>query len=130
MRFHEDGTLPEDGSLLVFGSNLAGRHGKGAALVASRFFGAKYGVGQGLQGRSFAILTKDENLRVLALDDIAEYVKKFKRFAKTHPQCHWFVTRVGCGLAGYSDRKIAPLFANIPNCSFAKEWLPYLKTKT
>ena len=130
MKFHKDGTLPTDGRLLVFGSNLAGRHGKGCALVACRRFGARLGVGKGLQGRSYGIPTKDERLGLLPLKVVKQYIKEFKEFAKSNREHHWFVTRVGCGLSFFEDHEIAPLFKGIPNCSFAEEWRPYLeKTK-
>ena len=123
--FHKDGTLPTDGQIFVFGSNLAGRHGKGAALVAVRY-GAVYGVGEGLRGKTFAIPTKDESMRPRTLSQIEQSIKKFKKFAKENPNKKWFVTRVGCGLAGFSDSQIAPMFKNVPNCSFPQEWKIYI----
>jgi len=114
-------------SIFVFGSNLAGRHGKGAALFALQKCGAIYGQGEGLQGSSYAIPTKDKNLKTLSLEDIYDYVMIFKEFAEEHPEFQFEVTRIGCGLAGYEDDDIAPMFSYFPpNCFFSKEWSPYL----
>jgi hypothetical protein len=109
--------------IFVFGSNLAGRHGAGAALHAKRCFGAIYGRGVGLQGDSYAIPTKDENIRTLPLGAIHQYVDEFKEFARTHPDLEFHVTKVGCGLAGYSEVDIAPMFAGSPeNCILPEGW--------
>jgi len=138
--FHADGLLPTDGQVFVFGSNLAGRHGKGAAAVAKEQFGAKPGVGPGRQGQSYGIPTKDgrplpDNPRpsfndpsqTLPLAAIKPFVAEFIDHAKRHPHDRFFVTRVGCGLAGYKDAEIAPLFCKAPtNCSFPEEWRPWL----
>ncbi len=110
-------------SIFVFGSNLAGRHGKGAALYARQHYGAIYGQGVGLQGRSYAIPTKDKRIRTLPLERIAIYVRDFLEFAQQHPELHFQVTRIGCGLAGYTDAEIAPLFSDAPpNCQLPDEW--------
>ncbi len=109
--------------VFVFGSNLAGRHGKGAALYARQFHGAKYGVGQGPTGNAYAIPTKDYDLDTLDLYMIASYVEDFIAYAKAHPDLVFEVTRVGCGLAGYNDSDIAPMFAKAPaNCVLPKGW--------
>lgn len=129
-RLHLDGSIPDvtaEEIVWVYGSNLAGRHGAGAAKVAANQFGAKRGVGTGLMGHSYAIATKDERLKVLQLDEISPQIDEFIKFAHLHPELQFFVTRVGCDLAGYADKTIAPLFSNAPgNCSFAAPWLPYL----
>ncbi|ATS92109.1 hypothetical protein HMSP1_64 [Sinorhizobium phage HMSP1-Susan] len=96
--------------IFVFGSNLAGRHGKGAALHARQQWGAIYGQGFGLQGRSYAIPTKDANLRTLPLDTIAVYVAMFLEFALSRPDLTFKVTAIGCGLAGYKPHQIAWMF--------------------
>lgn len=110
-------------TIFVFGSNLAGRHGKGAALTARLYHGAIYGQGVGRQGNSYAIPTKDENLVSLPLHTIELYVIEFKEYAKQHPELTFFVTRIGCGLAGYTDEMIAPMFKNSPsNCELPIAW--------
>jgi hypothetical protein len=115
------------GVIFVFGSNLAGRHGKGAALDALRLHGAVYGAGEGPAGNSYAIPTKDEQLRTLPLDVIDGYVAKFIMYAMVHPELEFHVTRVGCGLAGYTDEQIAPMFREAPsNCRLPLEWLTVL----
>jgi hypothetical protein len=104
-----------DGEVFVFGSNLAGRHGAGAALTALKSYGAVLGVGEGLRGRSYALPTKDRAIRTLPLEVVELYVKNFLDFAWAHPELQFFLTRVGCGLAGYQDRDIAPLFKTAPS---------------
>lgn len=96
--------------IFVFGSNLAGRHGKGAALTARKRYGAIYGQAYGLQGQSFAIPTKDERLHTLKLYRIQEYVDRFITFAVGMPKLQFNVTAVGCGHAGYVASQMAPLF--------------------
>ncbi|MET0365168.1 MAG: hypothetical protein ABW169_11000, partial [Sphingobium sp.] len=95
-------------------SNLAGRHGKGAALFARQHRGAVYGQGIGRQGNSYAIPTKDERLRVISLDEIAEYVQDFLTYASARPHEHFQLTAIGCGLAGFKPEQIAPMFADAP----------------
>lgn len=113
-------------TIFVFGSNLAGRHGKGAALTAFRQHGAIYGQGTGLQGNSYAIPTKDEHIQTLPLNKIKKYVDTFVRFAELNPDMKFQVTRVGCGLAGYEDADIAPMFAHAPtNCMLPVGWRTY-----
>lgn len=111
--------------IFVFGSNLAGRHGKGAALYARRNYGAKLGVGQGLTGRSYAIPTKGFNLEVLPLWVIKAHIDTFVYFARENPQMKFLLTPIGCGLAGYSVDQIKPLFENagLPeNVTYSVEW--------
>lgn len=96
--------------VFVFGSNLAGRHGAGAARTALGLYGAQYGKGEGHQGRSYAIPTKDESLRTLPIKRIWYYVDQFLAYADMSRDLTFYVTRVGCGLAGYKDEDIAPMF--------------------
>lgn len=125
--YEEDLILPESG-IFVFGSNLAGRHGKGAALVAKQRYGAIPGVGEGYWGLSYAIPTKDKNLKVLHISDIEDYVGEFKEVAQAHEKIKFWVTKIGCGLAGYKDADIAPLFIDSPtNCRFHIDWKEYLE---
>lgn len=86
------------------------RHGKGAALTALRKFGAKNGQGVGLMGQSYGIATKDRKLKVLSLLTIKSQIGKFLVFAYGHPELKFIVTPIGCGLAGYKPKEIAPLF--------------------
>jgi hypothetical protein len=104
--------------IFVFGSNLAGRHGAGAALWARQNRGAVYGVGEGLTGQSYALPTKDEHIKTLSLRRIGEYVEyvgQFIDFAEQHPDLVFELTPIGCGLAGYSPEEIAPMFKKVPN---------------
>lgn len=109
--------------IFVFGSNLAGIHGAGAALFARKHHGAVLGKGIGLQGSSYGIPTKDERIRTLPLSVIEKHVKDFIAFANQHHEMTFNVTRIGCGLAGYKDQDIAPLFRGAPvNCRLPDEW--------
>lgn len=109
--------------IFVFGSNLAGIHGAGAAKFALHHHGAIYGNGIGLQGNSYAIPTKDHNIKTLPLDYIEKRVKQFIQFATHHPQFTFYVTPIGCGLAGYKRAQIRPFFEGMPaNCRFAETW--------
>lgn len=113
--------------IFVFGSNLAGRHGKGAALEALHRYGAIYGLGSGPQGYSYAIPTKDQNLNTLPLEIIKLYVDQFLTYARKNPDETFKVTAIGCGLAGYSPQDVAPLFATYPmNCALPSEFLTIL----
>jgi hypothetical protein len=109
--------------IFVFGSNLAGIHGAGAARFAVIQHGAIYGQGIGLQGRSYGIPTKDERIETLPLDTIAGFVTNFLNFARSRPDMTFYVTPIGCGLAGYKRAQIRPMFEGMPaNCRFAETW--------
>lgn len=126
--YHEDGSYPENLEIFVFGSNVEGRHGKGAAKAAVRHFGAIYGQGYGLmRNQSYAIPTKGYYLQVLPLSQIQQYVAAFCEFTFEHPHLRFFVTAVGCGEAGYQAKDIAPMFRNAINCNFPDTWKPYLE---
>lgn len=113
--------------VFVFGSNLAGRHGAGAAFFARKNHGAIYGQGIGLQGNSYGIPTKDHRIHTLPLVQIQPYVAQFIEFAKAYPEITFNVTRVGCGLAGYRDSDIAPMFKVAPsNCVLPYEWEEFI----
>lgn len=134
MKYHKDGTQPQNGEIFVFGSNLSGIHGAGAARAAMDHYGAKFGVGVGFTGDSYAIPTKSRGIAfTLPVEEIKEYVDAFKRASANvcgldGKQLQYFVTRVGCGLAGYSDEDIAPLFKGCgDNCNFPEEWKPFLE---
>lgn len=120
---------PEE--VFVFGSNLAGHHGGGAARVAHQRFGAEWGVGYGMTGRCFAIPTMHG-----PLESIRPYVRGFIRFAMEHPHMVFLLTRIGCGIAGFTDKEMCTLFRGgddypgilkLPNVRFPDRWLPYLK---
>lgn len=96
---------PDD--IFVFGSNLAGHHAGGAARVALERFGAVWGQGVGIQGRSYAIPTMQGGV-----ETIKPYVDDFIRLAREWDQNTFYVTRIGCGIAGFTDAEIAPLFAD------------------
>lgn len=111
------------GRVFVFGSNKAGRHGKGAALHALQHCGAIRGIGEGLMGSSYAIPTKDSQLRTLPLEEVQRGVENFLWFAKSHQNLTFDVTPIGCGLAGYKRSQIEPMFADMPpNCHFTPSW--------
>lgn len=128
-KYHKDGTLPASlETIFVFGSNKAGRHGAGAAEVAHKHFGAVYGRGHGHYGTSYAIPTKDKNIKTLDYWIVSSYIQCFVEYTKSHPEYNFFVTRIGCGLAGFKDCDIAPLFRDCgSNCSFAEEWRKHLE---
>ena len=118
----------KDNQIFVFGSNLAGRHGKGAALTAAKKFNAKHGVGLGLTGDCYAIPTKDQRLNTLSLFSIENYIFFFNQCCENNPDFEFLVTKIGCGLAGYSDEQIAPLFLDSPdNCVCHEDWRKYLE---
>ena len=103
----------EEHEIFVFGSNLAGRHAGGAARAANMKFGAEWGVGVGLTGQSYAIPTMQGGV-----ETIKPYVDEFIRFAQENPGLKFLVTRIGCGIAGFRDEEIAPLFdkaMQVPN---------------
>ena len=113
-----------ENEIFVFGSNLAGAHGGGAALLANRQFGAVWGEGVGLHGRTYAIPTMQGGVKT-----IKPYVDEFIRFAIEHPSLTFLVTRIGCGIAGFQDRDIAPLFKaaiNVDNIILPKGFVDYI----
>lgn len=115
-------------AVFVFGSNLAGRHGKGAALFAKERRGAKPGKGEGHYGNSYAIPTKDKNLRTRSLVDIQQSVWTFLDYAGMHPELKFKLTPIGCGLAGYKPKDIAPMFLTTPkNVQLPEEFLQFFR---
>lgn len=115
------------GAVFVFGSNTAGRHGKGAALFARQQRGAIYGQGEGLQGNSYAIPTKgqlpDRTLVPLSLPEIRKHVQRFLAFAASRPDLQFEVTPIGCGLSSYAPEEIGPMFRGAPvNCRLPAEF--------
>ena len=116
--------------IFVFGSNESGHHGAGAALYAVNRKGARMHQGFGPAGDSFAIPTKDWRIGNLDLLSINIYINAFIRYANIRPNIKFQVTAIGCGLAGFKNHDIAPLFKDAPkNCYFPKEWEPFLPGK-
>lgn len=120
-------TSLKDGEIFVFGSNKEGRHGGGAARVAYEKFGAKWGEGIGMTGRCYAIPTMDGSL-----DIIRKHVDDFTEYARSHPELTFLVTRIGCGIAGWTDAEIAPLFrkaSELTNVTLPKSFWKVLGSK-
>lgn len=114
----------EPNEIFVFGSNLQGYHGAGAARMALDKFGAVWGRGVGLQGQSYAIPTMEGGI-----ETIKPYVDEFIDFAQQHPEYQFLLTRIGCGIAGFTDREIAPLFGDalkLDNVKFPKSFIDVL----
>lgn len=107
-------TTLRDNQIFVFGSNLAGRHGRGAALTARTQFGAQYGVGVGPTGRCYAIPTKNEYIQTLPLHVIQQYILQFVDYAKQHPELEFLLTPIGTGLAGYSIDQLKSILPELP----------------
>lgn len=117
----------KENEIFVFGSNLAGAHGGGAARLAYARFGAVWGEGVGLHGRTYAIPTMQGGV-----ETIKPYVDEFIRFAREHRKMTFFVTRIGCGIAGFRDDEIAPLFReaiSIKNVILPKEFVTHITSK-
>lgn len=102
--------------IFVFGSNRQGRHGKGAALFALKNRGAVYGQAEGLQGRSYAIITKElrPDYPPVTLDDVHDGIRRFLKYASSRWHLRFVVAPIGCGLAGFKPEDIAPMFAGAP----------------
>jgi len=108
-------TKLEPGQIFTFGSNLSGRHGKGAAKKALTW-GAKWGQAAGLQGKTYGIPTKDKSVRrVLSINEIQPFVDDFIEFAKNNPELTFLVTEIGCGLSKMKPKDMAPLFEDAIN---------------
>lgn len=127
MRYHTENERPSKDQYFVFGSNLRGAHKKGAALYALEYCGAELGNPIGLQGRCYAVPTKDKYIQTLPIDRIVPYIQGFKQFSLDQPQREFFVSALGTGLAGYKHEDIAPWFMGCgDNCIFPVEWEVYL----
>lgn len=121
-------TAPED-MVFVFGSNLIGLHGAGAAWYAMNNRAFPHGLGSGPHGSCYAIPTKDQRIEPLPLHIVKLYVDQFIEYAAMleGADVQFQVTRIGCGLAGFTDEQIAPLFRPAPvNCWFDEKWRPWL----
>ena len=118
-------TQLKDNEIFVFGSNLEGMHGGGAARLAYNRFGAIWGQGVGLQGQSYGIPTMHGGV-----DVIQPYVDEFIEFAKTHPEYQFLVTKIGCGIAGFAEEEIAPMFkaaVDVENISLPQSFFKILQ---
>ena len=114
----------KENEIFVFGSNLAGSHGGGAARLAYERFGAVWGKGAGLYGKTYAIPTMQGGVHT-----IKPYVDDFISFAKEHTHLTFLVTRIGCGIAGFRDEEIAPLCMgaiNVKNVILPKTFVDFL----
>ncbi|CAB3624498.1 A1S_2505 family phage non-structural protein [Achromobacter pestifer] len=130
-QFHSDGGQPAIGQVFVFGSNEDGAHLGGAARAAFEQYGAAWAVAEGRTGHSYAIPTVASGLvaGALPLDAIGAAVARFIEYAAAHPHLRFFVTRIGCGIAGHRNADIAPMFATAPsNCSLPDTWAAILAT--
>lgn len=117
----------QNDTIFVFGSNLAGIHGAGAAYTAHKHYGAERYVGSGPTGQCYALPTKDRQIMSLPLPEVKKHVETFLEYAKAHPDVRFKVTCIGCGLAGFHYEGIAPMFIDAPsNCYFDTEWENYL----
>lgn len=120
-------TALKPNEIFVFGSNLNGYHAGGAARVALDKFGAIWGKGVGLQGQSYAIPTMQGGV-----ETIRPYVREFYGFAVKHPEYKFLVTRIGCGIAGFTPEEIAPLFTSaieLNNVVLPKDFVDVIQEK-
>lgn len=111
--------------IFVFGSNIRGFHGGGAARIANKKFGAEWGVGEGLTGQCYALPTMEGGV-----DYIAEKVRRFLECAKTHPELKFYVTKIACGIAGFTVAEIGPLFSDaimLENVILPKEFVEVIE---
>jgi hypothetical protein len=126
----ENITELQPNEIFVFGSNLSGWHSGGAALIACQSFGAIYGKGIGIMGSSYAIPTKSRGIKsTLPISEIKKHIDVFLVFAICHTDNIFLVTQIGCGLAGYTPKDIAPLFEkalDVENIYLPKQFIEIL----
>jgi hypothetical protein len=116
---------PDDDRVFVFGSNLLGYHGGGAAAYACKELGATWGVGEGLIGRTYALPTCYRPGEPITLQELAVYVDNFLRFAEENDGLRFFVSAVGCGIAGFDETIVALIFRKLgtpDNCDLPPGW--------
>lgn len=112
--------------IFVFGSNLSGIHGAGAAKHAFDKLGAEWGVGEGMTGKCYALPTKGKKIQFIPLSEVREAIDRFMLHARFSDE-EYQVTQVGCGLGGFTSEQIAPFFRDAPeNCFFDEAWREYL----
>jgi hypothetical protein len=129
-RYHSDRSIPAGSEIFVFDSNVKGLHTTGTALMAREKFGAEPGIGAGPTGRSYAIPTETGKNKARSLPEIEKSVADFLEYARKNPDKKFFVTRIGCELAGYKNHQILPMFKNCPeNCSLPEEWREAFKER-
>jgi len=129
IRLHHDGNPAPAGAVFVFGSNLRGWHGGGAAKHANLSLNYPMGLFEGINDShtAYGIPTKTGDLETLPIVEISPFVERFVTYSRQNPETSFFVTRVGCVLAGHRDEDMARLFRECgPNCSFAYEWERFL----
>ena len=134
IRSHLDGTLPDHtdpDTIFVFGSNATGEHFGGAARVAHELFGAKWGHVSGLCGQSYAISTMSLREEDPEPAPLKGQIKTFLTLVKAMPNHEFFLTRVGCGIAGRRDEDVVKMFGPaLPNINYPNIWVPYLEIPT
>ena len=126
----ENITHLEENEVFVFGSNKAGIHGAGAAYTARNLFGAKSGAGIGPTGSCYALPTKNEHFITMSLPEIEEEVQDLLRHAQVNKEQTFLITKIGCGLAGYKEEDIAPMFTEflmLDNVTLPKEFCKIIK---
>lgn len=110
-------TRLKSNEVFVFGSSMDGYRVAGAGYDARKLFGAQYGVGVGMTGQCYCLPTKGFHRLPYVIESIRRHVQRFILFAKAHPEQTFLVTRVGCGIVGYTPQDIAPLFKRAKNVS-------------
>lgn len=117
--------IPSDPRIFVFGSNLLGIHGAGAAGYARKELGAQLGIGEGPTGRTYALPTCYRPGEPITLQELAVYVDNFLRYAEKHPETRFFVSAVGCGIAGFTEDEVSYIFRELgtpDNCDLPVGW--------
>ena len=115
--------------IFVYGSNVLGIHGAGAAKDAMQEHNATWGKGEGLQGTSYGVPTCSRPGMGLPLVEIRKAVDRFAKFVQDNPHLGFFVTAIGTGYAGYPHSDIAPMFVGIPRCWFPNDWHRYIEPR-
>ena len=116
---------PDDDRVFVFGSNLLGIHGAGAAHYARCELGAELGIGEGPTGRTYALPTCYQPGEPITYQELAVYVDNFLTYARQHPEQRFFVSKVGCGIAGFDEDVVSMVFRclDVPaNCDMPPGW--------